>query len=229
MTSAGVTSAPPSSTRIVFCHILPKPWTGPTTRRPVTFRFTASAGTSPSFRVVTFLAQKAASLDASGAASSMVTGSSVVIGVLLRSWRVGVGERLGLAVEDADRLVQAGQLEDLPVVLIQPEGDQPLALAVRPDQQRHQHPDAATVHVLETAEVEDDRAGELAARPRVGVGQGLLGRRGHVALEVDDAGPARQLPDIGDEAALGHCVALPLLDRRVQVETVAVTALSSSA
>ena len=57
MTSGGVTSAPVSSTRMVFCHILPKPWTGPTTRRPVTLRLTASAGTSPSFRVVTFLAQ----------------------------------------------------------------------------------------------------------------------------------------------------------------------------
>jgi hypothetical protein len=57
MTSAGVTSAPRSSTRAVFCHILPKPWTGPTTRRPVTLRLTASAGTWPSLRVVTFLAQ----------------------------------------------------------------------------------------------------------------------------------------------------------------------------
>jgi hypothetical protein len=57
MTSAGVASTPRSSTRMVFCHILPKPWTGPTTRRPVTFRLTASAGTWPSLRVVTFLAQ----------------------------------------------------------------------------------------------------------------------------------------------------------------------------
>src|SRR4029450_4563916 len=193
MTSAGATSAPRSSTRMVFCHILPKPWTGPTTRRPVTFRLTASAGTWPSWGVVTFLAQQAES-----------RGSVAMVGSL--SGRVGLGERLGLAVVDADRLVQAGQLEDLPVVLVQPERDQALALAVGPDQQGDQHPDAATVHVLQAAEVEADGAGGLATGPRVGVGQGLLGRRGDVALEVDDAGPARQLPDVGDQAALGHCV-----------------------
>ena len=56
MTSAGVTWGA-EETRIVFCHILPKPWTGPTTRRPVTLRLIASAGTSPTFRVVTSLAQ----------------------------------------------------------------------------------------------------------------------------------------------------------------------------
>jgi hypothetical protein len=57
MTSVGDASAPCSWTRTVFCHILPNPWTGPTTRRPVTLRLTASAGTSPSLRVEMFLAQ----------------------------------------------------------------------------------------------------------------------------------------------------------------------------
>jgi hypothetical protein len=57
MTSAGPAWLPRSSTRMVFCHILPKPWTGPTTRRPVTLRLMASAGMSPSRRMETSLAQ----------------------------------------------------------------------------------------------------------------------------------------------------------------------------
>ena len=68
-------------------------------------------------------------------------------------------------VVDADRLVEAGQREDLAVVLAQADGEEPLTLALDADEQRDEQPDAATVHVVEAGEVEDDRRAPAVRRP----------------------------------------------------------------
>ena len=65
---------------------------------------TAPSGTSETFSVETFLAQ----LVASRAAAFSLT--SLMMRSLCGARR---GERVGLGVVDADRLVEAGQLEDL--------------------------------------------------------------------------------------------------------------------
>ena len=51
-----------------------------------------------------------------------------------------------------------------------------LVLAIGADQQGDEQADAATVHVFEVSEVEDDRAGLVAASLVISVGQRLVGR-----------------------------------------------------
>src|SRR5688572_28873343 len=61
----------------------------------------------------------------------------------------GAGERLVLALDDADRLVEAREREDLAVVLRETEGHQALAMALGADEERHEQADPRAVHVLE--------------------------------------------------------------------------------
>ena len=62
---------------------------------------------------------------------------------------------------DTDRLVEPGELEDLPVVIAQPVRGERLMLSVGANQEGHQHADAAAVHVLKVAEVQHEPAGPL--------------------------------------------------------------------
>src|ERR687896_2006184 len=67
-----------------------------------------------------------------------------------------------LGIEDADGVVEACDLEDVLVVIGEAVGEEPLLLAVDADEQRDQEPYAATVHVLEALEVQDDGADPVA-------------------------------------------------------------------
>ena len=68
----------------------------------------APSGTSATFSVETFLAQFVASRAAAFSLTSLIAGS-----LLCGARR---GQRVGLGVVDSDRLVEAGQLEDLAVM-----------------------------------------------------------------------------------------------------------------
>ena len=108
-----------------------------------------------------------------------------------------------LVVDDLDRLVEAGQFEDLAVVIGQPGRHEASAAALGADQQGHQQPDAATVHVLELAEVEDDGLGAVGHREAVGGAEvGFAGGR-DVARDAKDGGGAFlvELDDGGGHAA----------------------------
>ena len=74
-------------------------------------------------------------------------------------------------------------------MVVQAAGHQVLLVAVGSDQERHQHPDAATVHVLEPAEVEQYVLRLLAARLVVRVHEDAV-RAQHVARVI--------LPALGD-------------------------------
>src|ERR671910_3103330 len=100
---------------------------------------------------------------------------------------VGRPDRFVFRIEDADSVVQACDLEDVPVVVAEAVGEEPLLLAVDADEQRDQEPYAATVHVLEALEVQDDRADPPVAGLAVSVHQDALGERGELTLHVDDA------------------------------------------
>src|SRR3954453_13412222 len=119
----------------------------------------APLGTPDTLSRETDFAQFAASLTA--ACSTAAAGCSLMVASLSCRGSCGAGgvQRRLLVVVDADGLVEASQLEDLPVVIGQPEGEQLLRMAVRADQERDQQPDAATVHVRESREVQHDRLG----------------------------------------------------------------------
>ena len=117
---------------------------------------------------------------------------------------------------DRDRLVQPGQLEDLAVVVGEPEGEQPLLLAVGPHEQRDEQADPARIHVVETGEVEDDPAGLLAACPAVGVHQRRFAGGRHLARDVDHARavarrPHRHLTPWPPSSVLASAVAASLV------------------
>src|SRR5664279_1211319 len=124
----------------------PKPWIGEVGRLPATLIAGPPSSTPETSRARTGLAQP-----------SVVRGSDS-LGMVVSPFAsaAGRGERCGLVVVDADRLVEAGQVEDLAVVLVEPEGEQPLLLAVGAHEQHHEQADPARVHVLELREVEDD-------------------------------------------------------------------------
>src|SRR4051794_41985182 len=79
---------------------------------------TAPSGTSDTFRVETALAQFVASRAAACSSTSLMICSPSGLGGARR------GQRVGLRVVDADRLVEAGQLEDLPGMVGEAEGEQ---------------------------------------------------------------------------------------------------------
>src|SRR5206468_3668126 len=181
MTSGGVLAIPSSRMRYVFCQSWPKPWTGPTSRRPATLRLTAPGGTSPTRSLPAGTAQLAASSRTLGV-------STGVLLVITRRLRLRRRDRRGLGVVDPDRFVEPGQLEDLLVVLVEPTGEKLLLLPIGADQERHEQPDAATVHVVGASEVQHDRAG-LIARLAIRGHEWLLRGRGHIAAHADDDRP----------------------------------------
>src|SRR5919202_2388675 len=85
------------------------------------------------------------------------------------SGAVGCGQRLGLRLIDADGLVQARQVKDVPVMVAQAKGEEALLLAFHADQQRDQQTDAPAVHVLHRTEVQDNGAGTGRGCLRVGI------------------------------------------------------------
>src|SRR5215216_7788926 len=113
-------------------------------------------------------------------------------------------DRFLLGIEDADGVVQARDLEDVPVVLAETVGEEPLLLAVDADEQRDQEPYAATVHVLEALEVQDDRADPPVAGLAVGLHEHAFGERGEIALYVYDANVVAHLAHVHRYLCLGH-------------------------
>src|SRR6478752_9103590 len=161
-TSSGEWSSAGTRIANVFCHIWPKPWTGPSTRLPVTVSWPEL------FAVVvrrsTGRAHDAWSRGARGSGVVMgalrVRGAVRAAGVaaLERSGGGGGRERGRLVVVDRNGLVEARQREDLAVMLGEADGQELLPGALCPDEQRHEEADPTAVHVVELAEVEDDRA-----------------------------------------------------------------------
>jgi hypothetical protein len=81
-------------------------------------------------------------------------------------------------------------------VLGQAARGQLLALPAGPYQQGDEHPDAATVHVLEAGEVEQHPGRAAAARLLIGGHQHRLAGRGDLALDVHDRHRTAHLPDV---------------------------------
>ena len=81
--------------------------------------------------------------------------------------------------------------------------DQPSSAALRANEQRHQQADAATVHVLELAEVEDHGLGAVRDGEAIGGSEIGLARGRDVALDPQDRGRAFlvELDDGGGHAA----------------------------
>src|ERR687897_1939357 len=153
-----------------------------------------------------------------GCSSSVSSGSdvaSVMVGSsFFRESASSQGVRrldcLFFGVVDADGVVEARDLEDVPVVLAETVGQEPLLLAVDADEQRDQEPDAATVHVLEALKVQDDRARLSVTSLVVGVHQNVLGECRELSLDVYDTHLLADLPDVHLYLCLGH-VAPPFL------------------
>ena len=105
----------------------------------------------------------------------------------LRCGCAGRVQGLILRIKDANGLVQTGYFEDVPVMLAQSIREKTLLLAVDPNEERDQQPNATAVHVLHLGEVQDDGARTRGAGPGVRVHERILGKSGDVALHVDDA------------------------------------------
>src|SRR4051794_12436660 len=105
-------SAPSSRTVNVFCQSWPNPWRGPDTRLPDTASSFAPATPAADSR-----STGRAQLAASRLTGSVVIGS--VVGASMSASSSAGGGRHGgrFVVGDLDRLVEAGQREDLAVVL----------------------------------------------------------------------------------------------------------------
>src|ERR687897_3314577 len=125
---------------------------------------------------------------------------------------VGRPDRFVFGIEDADSVVQACDLEDVPVVLGEAVGEEPLLLAVDADEQRDQEPDAATVHVLEALEVQYDGARLAVTSLVVGVHQNVLGECRELSLDVYDTHLLADLPDVHLYLCLGHAAPPILID-----------------
>src|SRR5579875_1406656 len=104
-------------------------------------------------------------------------------------------QRGGLIVVNTNRLVEACQLKDAAVVLTQPIGKQSLLLTVDANEQGDEQSNAATVHILEAAEVEDKDARGGRVGLGIGVHQDVLGEGGHVALDVNNTDGGRDPSD----------------------------------
>src|SRR5918995_368611 len=117
---------------------------------------------------------------------------------------VGRPDRFVFGIEDADSVVQACDLEDVPVVVAEAVGEEPLLLAVDADEQRDQEPYAATVHVLEALEVQYDGARLSVTSLVVGVHQNVLGECRELSLDVYDTHLLADLPDVHVCLCLGH-------------------------
>src|SRR5688500_732461 len=107
MTSWGLIEEPSSGTRRVFCQSWPNPCNGPATRLPVTLSTVAPRPPSAESRS-TGLAQLEVSRDG--------VAVGVVFSVSVMSHLHGCDGRVFVAV-DLDRLVEAGQGQDLAIVV----------------------------------------------------------------------------------------------------------------
>jgi hypothetical protein len=83
---------------------------------------------------------------------------------------------------------QARKLKDMLVVVAQPIGKQALFLAIDADQKRNNQADAATVHILQVAEIEQNSTRGSCAGSCIGVYEQLFRRCSKFALNVDNAG-----------------------------------------
>ena len=99
--------------------------------------------------------------------------------------------------------------KDIAIVVGQATSVELLALAVGTDEQGNEQADAATVHVLEVREVEDDGASLVAAGLVVGGGQRLIGRTGDRAADVDHADGRTDVADDGRDGRFRHVGSSP--------------------
>src|SRR5215210_4942346 len=107
---------------------------------------------------------------------------------------------------DGDGIIQARDLKDAPVVVAEAVGKELLLLAVDTYEQRDKQPDAATVHVLEVLEVQDDRTLLPIAGLVISVHQHVLGESGEIALHIYDARLLAHAPDVHLDLGFGHVV-----------------------
>src|SRR5262249_14856068 len=91
------------------------------------------------------------------------------------------GDRVRFRLVDGDGLAESRQLKDAPVVVAQAEREEALLLPVYTDEQCDEQPDAAAVHELQRAEVEDERARTGSRGFGVGVHESVLGKSGDFA------------------------------------------------
>ena len=96
---------------------------------------------------------------------------------------------------DADGLVEARELEDLPEVLGQAVGEYPLVLVLGAHKQHHEQADATAVHVVEPGEVEHDGLHAWLARATVGGHEHVLALRVTIFSEMG-GDEATRLPEI---------------------------------
>src|SRR4051794_23580098 len=156
---------------------------------------TAPSGTSDTFRVETALAQFVASRAAACSSTSLMACSRSGLGGARR------GERVGLRVVDADRLVEAGTLEDLAGVRGGGESAPLDAGRAAAGQQAHDQRDPGGVDVARALEVQDDG---VRARGR-GLLPGGVERRLGAAIDVSQVRHRRgewTLAGVHYEAAL---------------------------
>src|SRR5215212_7126666 len=176
--------------------------------RPCTFTLAAPSGMSETSNLSILCAQKAASR---GRFSPFSLGgglSSVMVCLLF--WEAGLLHRVCrphgflLGVVGTDGIIEARDLEDALVVIAEPVGQQLLLLAIDADKQRDKQPYAATVHVLEVLEVQDDRACLPVAGLVVGVHQDVLGEGGELSMHIDDADLLARFADVHLHLGFGH-------------------------
>src|SRR5215207_5136921 len=125
MRSSGPMAEPSRRTLTVFCHIWPNPWTGPATRRPVTVSMPA---------VVAVVASRSTGWAHASGSRGAFGCVAVMAGLLVPGQGQSTdGRDRGFGgVVDGDCLVEAGQRQDLAVVLVQPDGEEPLAPTLDP-------------------------------------------------------------------------------------------------
>src|SRR2546429_6753297 len=89
-------------------------------------------------------------------------------------------------------------------MLTQSEGQQALLLTVDTDEQCDQQADSATIHVFQSAEVQDNIAGRGGTRLRIGVHQHLFSKSGDLTLDVDDTGRGCYPASVHHDPGLWH-------------------------
>src|SRR5688500_60754 len=119
------------------------------------------------------------------------------------------GKRLFLAADDPDGLVEAGERQDLAVVVGQAERHQPLALPLSAYEERHEQPDTGAVHVLELREIQGDGAGRGVGGTRVGVHQRRVHGARQLAAYRDDRNGRAGPPNLERGTGIGHGSFLP--------------------
>src|ERR1017187_9835472 len=237
-------SVSPTVIRYVFCHILPKPWTGPVSRRPATFvprtpsrcstarrstlaaqrpvsLGTTSFGTTrPVGRTPDCASRTLTSISSAGGTPSGPPASGLAGSAMTASSGRYTDQRRCFVVVDGDRLIEAGELEDLAVVVAEAVGSKLLPLPVGADQQRHEHADPAAVHVLQAGEVEHQPMRQLAAGFLIRRHQDGLAGRGDLALDIHHRHRVADMPDVHRDQRTVH-LSSPLATDPVVTDPVA--------